>query len=97
MGVSKEDAIKQTAEQMQNYNTVGKAWDAASKLPVFGDKFVKFKADSMRIMYNSLKNRPIYYLMNAALMQGLYKAFSKMSGESEEEKEARAKRPNIPK
>jgi hypothetical protein len=97
MGVSKEDAIKQTAEQMQNYNTVGKAWDAASKLPVFGDKFVKFKADSMRIMYNSLKNRPIYYLMNAALMQGLYKAFSKMSGESEEEKEARANRPNIPK
>ena len=97
MGVSKEDAIKQTAEQMQNYNAVGKAWDAASKLPVFGDKFVKFKADSMRIMYNSLKNRPIYYLMNAALMQGLYKAFSKMSGESEEEKEARANRPNIPK
>jgi hypothetical protein len=97
MGVSKEDAIKQTAEQMQNYNTVGKAWDAASKLPIFGDKFVKFKADSMRIMYNSLKNRPIYYLMNAALMQGLYKAFSKMSGESEEEKEARANRPNIPK
>jgi len=30
-------------------------------------------------------------------MQGLYKAFSKMSGESEEEKEARANRPNIPK
>ncbi len=97
MGVSKEDAIKQTAEQMQNYNAVGKAWDAASKLPVFGDKFVKFKADSMRIMYNSLKNRPIYYLMNAALMQGLYKAFSNMAGESEEEKEARANRPNIPK
>jgi hypothetical protein len=97
MGVSKEDAIKQTAEQMQNYHTVGKAWDVASKIPAFGDKFIKFKADSMRILYNTLKNRPIYYLMNAALMQGLYKAFSRMSGESEEEKEARANRPNIPK
>jgi hypothetical protein len=48
-------------------------------------------------MYNTLKNRPIYYFMAAALMQGISKAFSSMSGESEEERKARINRPNTPK
>lgn len=97
MGIDKKEAIKMTAENMQNYNTVGKAFIAASKTPVIGNKFIRFKADSARILYNTIKNRPVYGAMFAAMMVGLTRAASYLSGESDEEREAREKRPYQPK
>lgn len=92
-GYSKEAALKMTAEQMQNYATVGKAFKLASKLPVIGNSFIKFKPDSIRILYNSFKNRPIYGMMFVGALAGLSKTFSKLSGETEEEREIRENRP----
>jgi hypothetical protein len=96
-GVSKEDAIKATAKQMQNYNTVTNAFKLAAKLPFIGNAFIKFKPDSMRILYNTFKEKPIFGLMFVAMLTGLSKSFSKLSGESDEEREIRESRPNTTK
>ena len=96
-GVSKEEAIKATAKQMQNYNTVTNAFKLAAKLPFIGNAFIKFKPDSMRILYNTFKEKPIFGLMFVAMLTGLSKSFSKLSGESDEEREIRENRPNTTK
>ena len=96
-GVSKEEAIKATAKQMQNYNTVTNAFKLAAKLPFIGNAFIKFKPDSMRILYNTFKEKPIFGLMFVAMLTGLSKSFSKLSGESDEEREIRESRPNTTK
>jgi hypothetical protein len=96
-GVSKEEAIKATAKQMQNYNTVTNAFKLAAKLPLVGNAFIKFKPDSMRILYNTFKEKPIFGLMFVAMLTGLSKSFSKLSGESDEEREVRESRPNTTK
>ena len=92
-GLTKEEAIDMTAKQMQNYNTVPNGFKLAAKLPIIGNAFIKFKPDSMRILYNSFKERPIWGVMSVAMMAGLARAFSKASGESDEEREARENRP----
>lgn len=96
-GVSKEEAIKATAKQMQNYNTVTNAFKLAAKLPFIGNAFIKFKPDSMRILYNTFKEKPIFGLMFVAMLTGLSKSFSKLSGESDEDREIRENRPNTTK
>lgn len=92
-GFSKEEAIDMTAKQMQNYNTVPNGFKLAAKIPILGNAFIKFKPDSMRILYNSFKERPIWGVMAVSMMAGLARAFSKASGESDEEREARENRP----
>jgi hypothetical protein len=96
-GISKEEAIKATAKQMQNYNTVTNAFKLAAKLPLIGNAFIKFKPDSLRILYNTFKEKPIFGLMFVAMLTGLSKSFSKLSGESDEEREVRESRPNTTK
>ena len=96
-GVSKEEAIKATAKQMQNYNTVTNAFKLAAKLPFIGNAFIKFKPDSMRILYNTFKEKPVFGLLFVAMLTGLAKSFSKLSGESDEEREIRESRPNTTK
>jgi len=92
-GMSKEQAIQSTAEQMQNYSTVPNAYKLMAKLPIIGNSFIKFKPDSMRILYNTFKNKPVYGVMFVGMLAGLSKTFSKLSGESEEEREIRESRP----
>jgi hypothetical protein len=96
-GISKEQAIKDTAKHMQNYNTVTNGFKLFAKLPVVGNAFIKFKPDSARILFNVFKDKPMFGLMFLATMTGLSKMFSNLSGESEEERKAREKRPNTTK
>ncbi len=100
-GYSKEDAVKKVYDGFQNYATVGKFWDVASKLPVFGNPFQKFSADLMRITGNAVTKKPLstslylaglYYMPNMILS-----AIGWDEEETELEKDLRENRPFIPK
>jgi hypothetical protein len=96
-GKSKEEAIRTVAESMQNYATVGKAYQFFSKVPVFGNPFVKFSSDMARIVANGFANRPLYMASFLGMMYGVARLLSTLSGEPEEEREARESRAFIPK
>ena len=89
-GKTREEAIKIVAGSMQNYNTVGKAYDYASKTV---NRFVKFKADSARILYNSFKDRPLNLMATLGMYLAAQALASKISGEDEEERKIREERP----
>ncbi len=89
-GKTREEAIKIVAGSMQNYNTVGKAFDFASKSV---NRFVKFKSDSARILYNSFKDRPLNLMATLGMYLAAQALASKISGEDEEERKIREERP----
>jgi hypothetical protein len=89
-GKTREEAIKIVASSMQNYNTVGKAYDFASKSV---NRFVKFKADSARILFNTFKDRPLNLMATLGMFLAAQALASKMSGEDEEERKIREERP----
>lgn len=89
-GKTREEAIRIVASSMQNYNTVGKAYDYASKSV---NRFVKFKADSARILYNSFKDRPLNLMATLGMFLAAQALASKVSGEDEEERKIREERP----
>jgi predicted GNAT family N-acyltransferase len=89
-GKSREEAIRIIGSGMQNYNTVGKAYDYASKSV---NRFVKFKADSARILYNTFKERPLNLMATLGMLLAAQALASKISGEDEEERKIREKRP----
>lgn len=93
-GYSREAALKTVASSMQNYNTVGKAYDAASKTT---ERFIKFKADSARILYNTFKSRPLNLMATLGSFMAMQALFSSLSGEDEDERKIREGRPGIPK
>jgi hypothetical protein len=96
-GYSKEDAVQRIYEGFQNYATVGKAYDLAARTPIIGNPYIRFKGDLMRILKNAVTRRPltsITYLMTLRLVADL---LSEASGEDEELKKARERRPFIPK
>jgi len=94
---SKEEAIKQTYENFQNYATVGKTYDLASKTPLIGNAFIKFKADLLRIKKNAITRRPLTYIAYLGLLKVIASWLSEASGEDEELKKARERRPFTPK
>jgi hypothetical protein len=89
-GKSREEAIRIIGSGMQNYNTVGKAYDYASKSV---NRFVKFKADSARILYNTFKERPLNLMATLGMLLAAQALASKISGEDEEERKIREERP----
>jgi hypothetical protein len=89
-GKTREEAIKIVAGSMQNYNTVGKAYDYASKSV---NRFVKFKADSARILFNTFKDRPLNLMATLGMYLAAQALASKISGEDEEERKIREERP----
>ena len=89
-GKSREEAIRIIGSGMQNYNTVGKAYDYASKSV---NRFVKFKADSARILYNTFKDRPLNLMATLGMLLAAQALASKISGEDEEERKIREDRP----
>ena len=89
-GKSREEAIQIIGSGMQNYNTVGKAYDYASKSV---NRFVKFKADSARILYNTFKDRPLNLMATLGMLLAAQALASKISGEDEEERKIREERP----
>jgi hypothetical protein len=96
-GKSKEEAIQIVGESMQNYATVGKAYQFFSKMPLIGNPFVKFSSDMARIVANGFANRPLYMASFLGMMYGVARLLSNLSGEPEDEREARESRAFIPK
>jgi hypothetical protein len=96
-GYTEIEAIQRVFEGFQNYATVGKIWDVASKTPLVGNAYVKFQADLQRIVKNSILKRPLTTATFLAGVKGMAIAASMMSGESEEEREIREDRPFVPK
>lgn len=96
-GKTKEEAIEIVGESMQNYATVGKAYQFFSKVPVVGNAFVKFSSDLVRIVGNGFANRPLYMASFLGMMYGTARLLSELSGEPEDEREAREARAFIPK
>jgi hypothetical protein len=92
-GKTKEEAIKIVAESMQNYSTVGKYFVLASITPGVGNAFIRFKADATRILYNGISKRPLFTMAYIAMLWGVKELLSDLSGEDDEEKEAREERP----
>ncbi|HUN55874.1 MAG TPA: hypothetical protein VMU29_12020 [Smithella sp.] len=95
-GYTHDQAIRKVYEGFQNYATVGKLYDVASKTPVIGNPYIKFKADLARIIKNGVAKRP---LTMAAFLGSLYltKNFlSKESDESDIVREIRERRPFTP-
>ncbi|SDM53338.1 hypothetical protein SAMN05421823_11547 [Catalinimonas alkaloidigena] len=81
----------------QNYATVGKAYDFASKTPIVGNPYVKFVADLARILKNATTTRPLSTMMFLMLLRGVADLASELSGEAEENKKEREARKFIPK
>lgn len=97
-GYTEAEAIQRVYEGFQNYATVGKIWDLSSKFPVFGNAYIKFQADLMRIVKNDVLKRPLTtatFLAGIKLMTLL--ASQQLSDETEDEREIREARPFIPK
>jgi hypothetical protein len=96
-GLTEEQAVKRVFEGFQNYATVGKIWDFSSKVPVFGNAYVKFQADLQRIVKNSVTKRPLTTAAFLGSLNLLAQLLSEASGESEEERRIREERSFIPK
>ena len=96
-GYTQSEAMERVFQGFQNYSTVGKIWDVASKFPVFGNAYIKFQADLMRIIKNAATRRP---LSTATFLYALHAGtvlMSRAAGESDEGKDIREARPFIPK
>lgn len=96
-GYTQQEAVDKVYDSFQNYATVGKIWDLASKLPFWGNAFVKFQGDLQRILKNAFTRRPLTTAAYVAILYSIAEMASQISGESEEEKNLREQRPFIPK
>ena len=96
-GLSDADAIERVFEGFQNYATVGKIWDLSSKVPVFGNAYIKFQADLQRIVKNAVTRRPLTTATFLGALKLMALMASEASEESEEARNIRESRPFIPK
>jgi len=96
-GYSETEAIEKVFDGMQNYATVGKVWDAAAKTPVFGNAYIKFQADLMRITKNAVVKRPLTTASFLGALKALSLVASALSGEDDDKREVREERGYIPK
>jgi len=98
-GYSLEEATRLVADGFQNYSNVGKFYDLWAKTPIIGEPFIKFQGDLIRIIKNAAVNRPLHLITFLATLKGLAYLFSKLSGESEQDRITREQRyaaPYIP-
>ena len=96
-GLSESQAKLKVYDSFQNYGTVGKNWDFASKIPVFGNPYVKFQADLQRIIKNGITSSPLTTIGALMMLQMFGNLLSDLSGEDEEKKKIREARKGIPK
>jgi len=96
-GLSHELAVRRAYDAFQNYATVGKTWDFFSKIPAIGPTFVKFQADLQRILINNMLTTPLTTIGTVALIKLFGDLTSRLSGETDEEKEIREGRKGVPK
>jgi hypothetical protein len=95
-GLSHEQSIRRVYDSFQNYTTVGKMWDYASKTPLLGNKFIKFQADLQRILLNGVTTSPASTLGTLVLIALAGELTSKLSGEDPEKKKIREERKGVP-
>ena len=96
-GLSERQAKQKVYDSFQNYGTVGKNWDFASKIPVFGNPYIKFQADLQRIIKNGISSSPLTTIGAIMLLKMFGDLLSDLSGEEEEKKKIREARKGIPK
>lgn len=95
-GLSHQQAVRRAYDAFQNYTTVGKTWDVASKIPLIGPTYVKFQADLQRIMLNNMLTAPLTTIGTMMMIKVFGNLASALSGESEEEQEVRETRKGVP-
>jgi hypothetical protein len=95
-GLSHENAVRRAYDSFQNYATVGKTWDIASKIPLVGPTFVKFQADLQRILVNNMLTTPLTTIGTLMMVKMLGNLSSALSGETEEEQMLREGRKGVP-
>lgn len=96
-GYTAEQAAKKVYEGFQNYATVGKSYDLASKTPVVGNAYIKFKADLGRIMKNAITQRPLTAALYLGMLYTIKEWLSDKAGEDDDVKKVREGRNFIPK
>jgi hypothetical protein len=96
-GLTHEQSVRRVYDSFQNYSTVGKTWDFASKTPLLGNKFIKFQADLQRILLNAVTTSPLTTIGTLMMISLLGKATSALSGETEEEQKIRESRKGVAK
>lgn len=96
-GYSEQSAAQQVYEGFQNYATVGKSYDFASKTPIFGNPYIKFKADLGRIIKNAVTRRPLTAALYLMLLSSIKDWLSEQSGEDPDVKAVREYRSFTPK
>lgn len=95
-GKSLEEATRLVADGFQNYANVGKFYDLYAKTPVFGQAFIKFQGDLMRIIKNAAVNRPLHLISFLGTLYGVARMASIASGEKDADRQARETRFGAP-
>jgi hypothetical protein len=95
--VPPKEAAKRVFDGFQNYSQVGRLYDFTSKTPIFGNPYVKFKADLLRIIKNGLLRKPLTMIGYLMLLKGFADLMSNLADEDEEDRRRREARPFIPK
>jgi hypothetical protein len=95
--VSPKEAAKRVFDGFQNYSQVGRVYDLTSKTPIFGNPYVKFKADLLRIIKNGLLRKPLTMIGYLMLLKGFADLMSNLADEDEEDRRLREARAFIPK
>lgn len=85
-----EKAVQHTMRTLQNYNSVGKAFDFGTKVPVFGQAFGKFSANLLSIIKHDITRRPLSTAAFVGMIYGLGQLTSSLANESQEERKLRA-------
>jgi len=96
-GLSYKEAIDRAYRGFQNYRTVGWLYDIGAKLPVFGNPFVRFKGDFVRMAKNAMIDRPARVIGTVIAWKLLTNIMSRLSGESKEDQKVREARLGSPK
>lgn len=91
-GYSAQDILKQVRDNFQDYGRVGKVFDFASKMPIGGLPFSKWKSEGARLFKNSLVNRPLRAVTLMLGFQAMKAMMSEGAGESKEDRETRESR-----
>jgi hypothetical protein len=96
-GYSPEQAASMVQRGFQDYSSVGFFYDLAAKTPIIGNAFVRFAADSIRIAKNAAIDHPMRAIGTVAMWSLFTDGMSKLSGESEQDRQTRENRFGAPK
>jgi len=95
-GKTVEEALRKVRAGFQNYQSIGLLYDIGAKIPVFGNAFVRFQGDLIRMLKNSALENPLGLVGMIGAIYAGGKLSSKLSGESEEDYKTRTTRLGVP-